>query len=54
MVLSWTFGWGPFISASSDDMVDGRSWRKIAIPVDTKALKDFFLIFLFTEGLCVA
>ena len=32
-------------------MVDGGSWRKAATSVDTKALKDFLIIFFFTEGL---
>ena len=47
MVLSWACGWGLFVS------VDGGSWRKTVTPVDTKALKDFFLFFFFAEGLCV-
>ena len=44
---------GSSVSALSGNVVDGGSWRKAATSVDTKALKDFLIIFFFTEGLCV-
>jgi hypothetical protein len=47
MVLSQICGWGPFLLVFSGDCV---SWRKAASPVDTKALKDFLVIFFFCRG----
>jgi hypothetical protein len=51
MVFSWACRWRLLCSCSGDFVGDGIRQEEIS-PVDTEALRDLLIIFLFVEGLC--